>query len=711
VVVDCIEGARVQTETVIRQALGERIRPVLHVNKVDRAILELSLSGEDLYRKLAKVIDGINVLFGTYEDDILGDVSVDPRKGNVSFGSGKQGWAFTLPVFAKFYSENPADQAKMVSRLWGENYWDPESRKFYDVPQTPTGKPLTRYAVQMIFDPLVKVFNSCKNNDFATLDTILPKIGVKLAKEERELRGGDLTKKVMKKWLPVADTLTRLVVENLPSPKVAQQYRVENLYTGPLDDECATAIRNCDPNGPLNIFISKMIDPVGDGKRFYAFGRVFSGTVKPQQEVRILGPNYVFGEKSELTVKKIPGTQLFFGPKIENVSFVPCGNTVGISGLEKILTKSGTISTSQSAYPIAPMKFSVAPVVRRSVAPLNTANLVKFTETLKRLEHVDPCLQVIMKNKEFIIAGAGEFHIEVAIGELRKMLGDEIPFKVNPPTVEYCETVTSQSSVVCLAKSPNNLNRLFVTAEPISEELCIAIEKNLLEVKDPKIRAKQLSEQFGWDKNEVSKIWFWKGSNVIVNMSTGISFLNEIKDHVKGAFEEVVSEGILCAEPLRGVRFNLHDAKLHSDSVHRGPGQIIPAAKKVFWASFLAAKPALVEPYFMAEIETENKTISKVYTVVTSRRGSVQEQIPKNGTPLSVIKAHLPVERSFGFDALLREATAGYGFLQLMFSHWEKVTGDPFQPATIPFVIVKDVRKRKELKEELPTWDQYNDKL
>jgi len=342
---------------------------------------------------------------------------------------------------------------------------------------------------------------------------------------------------------------------------------------------------------------------------------------------------------------------------------------------------------------------------------LNTANLVKFTETLKRLEHVDPCLQVIMKNKEFIIAGAGEFHIEVAIGELRKMLGDEIPFKVNPPTVEYCETVTSQSSVVCLAKSPNNLNRLFVTAEPISEELCIAIEKNLLEVKDPKIRAKQLSEQFGWDKNEVSKIWFWKGSNVIVNMSTGISFLNEIKDHVKGAFEEVVSEGILCAEPLRGVRFNLHDAKLHSDSVHRGPGQIIPAAKKVFWASFLAAKPALVEPYFMAEIETENKTISKVYTVVTSRRGSVQEQIPKNGTPLSVIKAHLPVERSFGFDALLREATAGYGFLQLMFSHWEKVTGDPFQPATIPFVIVKDVRKRKELKEELPTWDQYNDKL
>jgi len=251
-----------------------------------------------------------------------------------------------------------------------------------------------------------------------------------------------------------------------------------------------------------------------------------------------------------------------------------------------------------------------------------------------------------------------------------------------------------------------------VTAEPISEELCKAIEKNLLEEKDPKIRAKQLSEQFGWDKNETSKIWFWKGTNVIVDMSSGVSFLHEIKDHVKSAFEEVVYEGILCGEPLRGVRFNLHDAKLHADVVHRGPGQIIPASKKVFWASFLAAKPVLVEPYFLAEIETENKTISKVYTTVTSRRGTVQEQIPKTGTPLTAIKARLPVERSFGFDALLREATGGYGFLQLlMFSHWEKVPGDPYQPGSIPFVIVKDVRKRKEQKEELPTWDQYNDKL
>jgi elongation factor 2 len=240
----------------------------------------------------------------------------------------------------------------------------------------------------------------------------------------------------MRKWLPAADALTRMVIENLPSPKVAQVYRVQNLYTGPQDDENAKAIRECDASGPVNIFISKMIDPVGDGKRYFAFGRVFSGTVKPQLEVRIMGPNFVFGEsKTDETIKKIPGTVLILGAKTENVPEIPCGNTVGIAGLDKILIKSGSISSSPVGHPIAPMKFSVAPVVRRAVNPKNTAQLKKFTDALKRLEKSDPCLQVISQNNEFIIAGAGELHIEVALGELRDMAGEDVPFTVSPPVV------------------------------------------------------------------------------------------------------------------------------------------------------------------------------------------------------------------------------------------------------------------------------------
>jgi len=702
----------VQTETVTRQALGERIKPVLHVNKVDRAIQELKLTGEDLYQKLNQIVESVNALFATYEDPTVGDVTVDPRRGNVSFGYGKQGWTFTLTVFGKIFAEKmQKDASTIIPRLWGEHFFDAEAKKFQDRAQSGSGKNLPRYACTMIFDPLVKVYNTIGNDDFATLETMLPKIGVKLTAIEKERRGGELLKTVMRKWLPAADALTRMVIENLPSPKVAQQYRVQNLYTGPQDDECATAIRNCDPNGPVNIFISKMIDPVGDGKRYFAFGRVFSGTIRPQLEVRIMGPNFVFGEKSDLTIKKIPGTVLILGAKTENVPEIPCGNTVGISGLDKILIKSGSISTSESAHPIAPMKFSVAPVVRRAVAPKNTAQLKKFTDALKRLEKSDPCLQVINANNEFIIAGAGELHIEVALGELRDMAGEDVPFSVSPPVVEFCESVTARSSIVCLGKSPNKHNRLYFTAEPLEEKLIRAIDDKKIEEKDQKLRGKQLSDDFGWDKNDATKIWFFSGSNVVVDMSHGVQYLHEIKEHVSSAFETVAHEGVLCGEPLRGIRFNLHDATLHADTIHRGGGQLIPTARRVFYASILSAKPSLVEPIYLAEIQTEQEVIGKIYSCVSQRRGTILEEIPKSGTPLYIVKAHLPVLESFGFDAALREATSGRGFPQLIFSHWQVMEGDPAKEGSLPNENVMKVRKRKEMKPEIPTVEDYNDKL
>jgi elongation factor 2 len=69
-----------------------------------------------------------------------------------------------------------------------------------------------------------------------------------------------------------------MIILKLPSPIKAQAYRTAYLYQGPIDDVCATAMKKCDKNGPLMIFISKMV-PTSDKGRFYAFGRVFSGTV------------------------------------------------------------------------------------------------------------------------------------------------------------------------------------------------------------------------------------------------------------------------------------------------------------------------------------------------------------------------------------------------------------------------------------------------
>jgi len=79
-----------------------------------------------------------------------------------------------------------------------------------------------------------------------------------------------------------------MMIWHLPSPHTAQNYRVDNLYEGPLDDVYAQAIRNCDPDGPLMLYVSKMI-PSNDKGRFYAFGRVFAGKVSTGQKVLRLG--------------------------------------------------------------------------------------------------------------------------------------------------------------------------------------------------------------------------------------------------------------------------------------------------------------------------------------------------------------------------------------------------------------------------------------
>lgn len=77
-----------------------------------------------------------------------------------------------------------------------------------------------------------------------------------------------------------------MFVLHLPSPRAAQKYRVKHLYEGPITDEVGKAISTCDPNGPLCMFVSKMV-PTPDYSRFYAFGRVFSGTIATGDKVRI----------------------------------------------------------------------------------------------------------------------------------------------------------------------------------------------------------------------------------------------------------------------------------------------------------------------------------------------------------------------------------------------------------------------------------------
>jgi len=715
VVVDTIDGVCVQTETVLRQAISERVKPVLMVNKVDRALLELQLPAEELYQAFCRSIESVNVIVATYNDEALGDVQVDPRKGTVAFGSGLHQWAFTLKKFAQTYGAKfGVAEEKMMDKLWGDWYYDAAGKKWTS---SDKGGTLERAFCQFIATPITTLFDAIMNEKHGKVNKMLKAVGVELKTEEKELTGKALLKRVMQKWLPAGDAVLEMIVLHLPSPVKAQSYRVDTLYEGPLDDATATAIRTCDTSdgAPLCMYISKMV-PTSDKGRFYAFGRVFSGKIATGQKVRIMGPNYVAGKKTELWIKNIQRTVIMMGKYTEQVADVPAGNTCALVGVDQYLLKSGTICTADDAHTIKTMKFSVSPVVRCAVEPKNSADLPKLVEGMKRLAKSDPMVLCYTEESgEHIIACSGELHLEICLQDLQKdFMGTEV--KVSDPVVSFRETVTEKSTTTLLSKSPNKHNRLFVEAEPISTELCLAIDdKEISPTADQKLQGRKMADEYGWDVSEARKIWAFgpdgTGPNLFVDTTKGVNYLLEIKESVVGGFAWGCQNGPLCEEQMRGCRFNLMDVVLHADAIHRGMGQIMPTARRVCFASLMTSGPGLLEPVYLVNISVPQDAMGNVYGVLTKRRGHVFTEEQKPGTPQMTLLAYLPVMESFGFTADLRSNTGGKAFPQCSFDHWEPMSGSAVEEGTKANYTVMAVRKRKGLTAEIPPLDRYLDKL
>merc|ERR1712047_214143 len=502
-----------------------------------------------------------------------------------------------------------------------------------------------RAFVQYILDPIYKVFDAIMNEKDEEVSKLLKVCNVVLKGDDKDLRAKPLMKVFMRTWLPAGETLLQMIAIHLPSPVTAQAYRCELIYEGPGDDEAAKGIKACDPSGPLMMYISKMV-PTSDKGRFYAFGRVYSGTVRTGLRCRIMGPQYELGKKTDLFIKQIQRTILMMGRYVEPIEDVPCGNIVGLVGVDQYLTKTGTITTYDQAHNFKQMKFSVSPVVRVAVEVKNPADLPKLVEGLKRLSKSDPMVQIQSdESGGHIIAGAGELHPK----------------------------------------------------------------------QEAKTRARYLNEKYEWDPNDARKIWCFgpdvTGPNVVIDVSKGVQYLNEIQDSVVAGFQWATKEGVLCDENMRGCRFDIHDVTLHADAIHRGGGQVIPTARRVLYACQLTSQPRLLEPVYQVEIQCPEAAVGGIYGVLNRKRGHVFEEAQTPGTPMFVVKAYLPVNESFGFTADLRSATGGQAFPQCVFDHWEVLNNDPCEPGTKSNEIVTATRKRKGIPEGIPPLDRFYDKL
>jgi len=306
--------------------------------------------------------------------------------------------------------------------------------------------------------------------------------------------------------------------------------------------------------------------------------------------------------------------------------------------------------------------------------------------------------------------------LEICIKDLRDDFMKGAPIKIGKPVVSFTETVSLTMTEPCLSKSPNKHNRIYMTSEPLSEEFCKAMDDGELKPdEEMKTRAKKMSE-LGWDIADARKVWSFGcppdgKANVLTDATKGVQYLNEIKDSMVGAFFQATAAGVLCEEPMRGIRFNLTDITMHADAIHRGAGQMMPCTKRVLYACQIKGGPAVLEPMYLVDITVPQSALAGVYSTLNARRGIVESMTDRSGTPLTQVKAFLPVLESFGFVNLLRANTSGQAFPQMIFSHWQVLNGSPYDEGSMANKVVLEVRTRKGLRTGMPDINEYLDKL
>ena len=748
VVVDCIEGVRAHTEAVLRQAVTQGVKPVLMINKLDRALLEMQLDPEDCYKQLSRIVEKTNVIINTFA---LPGWRVQPDLGSVGFGSGLYGWGFTLDRWAALYAAKfGVAKERLVKRLWGDNYYDPVAKKWRVDPKIENNKEekegqegqqqttLKRGFCEFVLEPLYTICSTILNHNTTQLNKILDSLQLQLTPEEKDLIGKPLLKAVMRKFFPAAPTLLQMAVVHLPSPTTAQPRRLSRFYPAPIDDETSQGLVLCDPKGPLLVYIAKMTRNADTPKgRFYGVGRVFSGRLRAGEKVFVLQPQHNPTKKAALA-QTIPRVHLMRGT-LESVEECPCGGIFAFEGVDRSILRYGTLTDTNEAHTFRVPRWPwVSPLFEVCIDVKSVKDLPRLVEGLKLLSKSDLGVRCYFdESGAHTVAGTGELHLALCVQELQEEFV-KVELVVSKPYVRLCETVTMMSSHICLAKSPNKHNRLWFTAEPLHDHLATALTNGTIDLSmqpdATKVRTRILTDDYGWDSSDARKIWAFGPDdnhpysnegpcmhmqNILVDTTRGVYHINEIKDAVTHGFQLATMEGVLCGEPVRGVRFNVVDAVMVSDAVHRGAGNIIPTSRRAHRSSFLTAGPRLMEPFFLVEITLlPTCDIGTIYRMLNTKRAFVFNEeaivLDTNNTEgnLVVISAYLPYLESFGFAEELRLVSSGQAFAQCAFDHWHNIPGDPvYELDSLAGKICAEVRKRKGMKEDIPPLSDFLDKL
>jgi elongation factor 2 len=606
VVICAVEGAMPQTETVLRQALKERVKPVLFINKVDRLIKELQLTPEEMQKRFEKHIKTINELILKFvEPEYKDKWLVNVMDGSVAFGSAYKNWAMSVPFMKK------------------------------------TG---------LTFKDIIDLTNQDK---------------------EKELS----------KKAPLHQVILDMIIKHMPNPKIAQNYRIDRLWSGDLNSEMGASMKTCNSKGKLAGVVTKVIQDPHAG--LVATTRIFSGSLKGGMEIHLVG------QRKKQRVQQV---SIYKGPKRINIEEALAGNIVGVVGLSDAFSGETICSIEEIIPPFESIKHVFEPVVTKSIEPKDVRDLPKLIDYLRQVNKEDPSLEVKINEEtgEYLVSGLGELHIDAKIERPLRERGIDIGSST--PIVVYRETAEGVTPAPVEGKSPNKHNKFYITVEPLEESVYEMLSSGIIpEERLKKMRQEEIEifVQHGMDRDEVKKLLEVYNKNVLINATKGIQYLNETFEHLKQAFKDVCDEGPLAREPCLKLKIKVVDAELHEDAIHRGPAQIIPAVRQAIKEAVLQSKPRLLEPLQEIRVDVPEDVTGPAMNEIQNRRGQIENVDTELGA--AIIKCKVPVAEMFGFEGALKSATQGKGFYSLINVFFEKL------PISLQETVIGRIKKRKGL--------------
>ena len=616
VVVDAVEEVMVQTETVTRQALDERVKPVLFINKIDRLIRELKISPKEIQEKLSRIIRDFNTLIDIYgEPEFKDDWKVNPSEGTVAFGSALHRWGFTSGIA----------QEKGIG-----------------------------------FKKIIEIY-----------------------KQERWQE--------IQKTLPLHSAILNMAVENLPNPVVAQKYRIPKIWKGDINSKIGQAMLDCNDDGPIVLCFNKV--QMDSHAGLVATGRLFSGSIGEGDEV------YLVGAKKAYRVQQI---SMYMGAFRDVVDRIVAGNIAALLGLD--LARAGETLvdvTTKEMIPFERIKYVSEPVVTIAIEPKHPKDLPRLVDIMHRIAVDDPNLVSTINKEtgEYLLSGMGELHLEIACKVIKDF---KLDITTSRPIVVYRESVAGQG-VIAMTKSPNKHSRFWIQVEPLEEKVVEMIEKGEIDdIVGRKQMGTVLYRDAKWSTKEARNVMaLEEHRNILINLTTGIQALREVRATIISGFRWACQNGPLCEEPLRGLKIKLMDAKLHEDPVHRGPAQVMPATRKGILGSYLTAGPILLEPIYKIGVSVSPQWVGEVTSIITRNRGRITSSAQRGS--LTMINGYIPVSETFGLAADMRSATSGHAFWQCTFDHWEKMSKN------LALSVIKEIREKRGLNPEIPSPNRFID--